>query len=156
MLNALDGSEEPVTYGQALAAMAERVPWGSEAARNAARDAILKEHDMYVEPPKPDDPHAAFVQEADAERERLAAELKTLREEKSQRDRETELEKLRKELADARGEGDGATAPAGRDYSHMLKADLIQEAETRGLVTDGTAEDLRERLAKDDRSANRK
>lgn len=37
-----------------------------------------------------------------------------------------------------------------RNYSKMLKADLVDEAASRGLPTEGTADELRERLAADD------
>jgi hypothetical protein len=105
-MSTIDGSPEELKYGEALAALVDRVPFGSEAQRAEVRKAILVEHDLYREPAAPDDPHAAYVTEAETELAELRAERKRLVAEKAARERDDELAALRAEVEAAKN-GDG-------------------------------------------------
>lgn len=100
-----DGSDEPLTYGEALVETARRAPWGSEAERAEILEVIQREHGLYQEPDRSEDPEdVARAKEA----VRLTEENEALRRKVAQRERDDELEKLRKENEALRN-GDGST-----------------------------------------------
>ena len=59
MFNPFDGSDRPLSYGQALVLCAERVSWPDEILARKVVDAIRAEHGLTL--PAPDEPSKATV-----------------------------------------------------------------------------------------------
>ena len=103
MFNPFDGSDRPLSYGQALVLCAERVSWPDEILARKVVDAIRAEHGLTL--PAPDEPTIADPKIAviHAQNQQLAeaqAELATLRAAQARRDRDDQLvASIRTEIA---------------------------------------------------------
>lgn len=86
MKNIFDGSDEPLTYGQALVLLAERVPGFSEVDRRAVTDTIRAEHDLVL--PEPDRPAYTDPRDAELAELRKFRDAKLLAEAKAKHDAE--------------------------------------------------------------------
>ena len=103
MFNPFDGSDRPLSYGQALVLCAERVSWPDEILARKVVDAIRAEHGLTL--PAPDEPTIADPKIAviHAQNQQLAeaqAELATLRAAQARRDRDDQLASVRAEVAE--------------------------------------------------------
>lgn len=105
-MSKLDGSPEPLTYGEALVAIAQKIAWGSEAIAYEVVRTIQTEHDIV--PPDPDKP--AFTDPRDATLVAQEAELAELRAEKARRQAEDQKAANERELAELRAEKDAQTS----------------------------------------------
>jgi hypothetical protein len=104
-----DGTDEPLSYGQALVEIASRMPFGAEAQRAEVVEAIQREHGLYTEPEAPE----AEPDPRDAELEQLRAEAAELRTKQAERDREAEAAALRAENERLRAQAMLATTTPG-------------------------------------------
>lgn len=160
-MGSYDGSAEPLMYGHALAMMVDKCAWGSEALAAEVKEAVLREHGLYVEPPKPDDPHAALMHETNKELAELRALAAKLQAEKDQREQADEIAKLRAQIAghesgqDAvvQTTGDDATVTT-EDYSEMTVAMLRSRLLARELPVGGNKDELIARLEEADQLVN--
>jgi multidrug efflux pump subunit AcrA (membrane-fusion protein) len=103
LFNPFDGSDRPLSYGQALVLCAERVSWPDEILARKVVDAIRAEHGLTL--PAPDEPTIADPKIAviHAQNQQLAeaqAELATLRAAQARRDRDDQLASVRAEVAE--------------------------------------------------------
>lgn len=88
-VNVFDGSDEPLTFGQALCEIVQRVSWQTEEHQRQALRAVQEEFDLV--PPDPD-PVAVYNDPRDITLANQDAELEQLR-------RQLEKANLEKELA---------------------------------------------------------
>jgi hypothetical protein len=107
MSKLFDGTDEPLTYGAALVAMATQISWPTEEHQKEVVRAIQREKDLL--PPEPDvvdtgDARDITLRAQDAELEQLRKQLANAQEEK----------RLREEIAAARA-GEAAPVPAASD-----------------------------------------
>lgn len=89
-----NGTDDELSYGEALVALAERVTWRTEDEQREVVTAIQKEHGIYVEPEVIPDPEAIAREKELAKLREDNAKLKAAAE---AREKEAELAKLREE-----------------------------------------------------------
>lgn len=106
-MSLFDGSDNELTYPEALIEIAQRVSWATEAHQVQVVHALRKHFDML--PEAPEKPYYADAR--DQTISNYEAELERLRKAEKQREADAaELEQLRKEKADSEAKASGKKA----------------------------------------------